>query len=481
MTGEDGWRDLVTAALVGTGRRSVPDWPPGIAARADASPEVRLLDAAAVGGALRRAGRLPESSDVEVVGAGDDVRPTAPERARQLLDLVLAQSPVGRRLQPALLAVWCRAAEQAGVRVHHAALVPLLEVATGEGDLRDVVRPVLDERGRWLAAQRKEWAWALGAAPDERVPEVEGWALLPTAARVAMLRTVRRTDPGAGLALLGSTWSSDPATARVDLLGALRVGIGLADEPFLEAALNDRSTKVREVARAVLDHLPASRRGARMAAVLAPLVSSRWRKASVELPLSPDPAAVRDGLVSGPRGVSQRAWWLGVLTRGAPLSVWTDATGMKPERIVATLEEPAALLALRETALARGDVEWARAFVAHGWEPRLLRLLPADERAGVLTSRISATRQRVELVEVVRHLAGPWSEAVSSQVLHQLVKLPDAAVDDVLLARVLATRLHPASRPLVERYAARDTPLHDPLHRAAHYLSLVPTIEESFA
>lgn len=479
------WRDLTTAAVVGTGRRAVPDWPPGLTRRGDVAPEQRLLDAAAVGGALRRAGRTTGTRDEPLDAAPADRRPAASERAARLLDLVLVQPPVGRRLQPALLRVWADEAERRGVRVPHAGLVPLLTAATADRALRDAVVPVLDARGRWLAAQRPEWAWAVAddSAGAEPVADVDplAWAQRPTAQRVVSLAALRAHDPARGRELLATTWGSDPAAARAELLATLVTGLSDADEPVLEAALDDRGAAVRQTARDLLDRLPASGRARRLGALLRPLVGAVDGRVVVELPTVPDRAAVRDGLVPGPRGRSERAFWLGVLTRGAPLEVWTEATGLDPTRVVATLDEPAASLELRVATRLRGDLSWARAHVAHGWEPTLLGLLPADERREVVVDRVARSATLAELVDVVRLLDGPWSPEVSHQVLTRLVALPDGSADTEALTLALATRLHPDARSQLEPLAARDTPLHDPLHRAAHFLSLVPTIQEAFA
>ncbi|HET6938703.1 MAG TPA: hypothetical protein VFI19_08865, partial [Nocardioides sp.] len=108
------WADLSAAALVGTSRRQVPALPAVLGTgRVGAAREVALLDAAALGSALRRAGvrtREPEPADA----AQDDARPAPPHRAAQLLELLLHQSPVGPTLMPELVRVWLDAADAGG-------------------------------------------------------------------------------------------------------------------------------------------------------------------------------------------------------------------------------------------------------------------------------------------------------------------------------------------------------------------------------
>ena len=68
-------------------------------------------------------------------------------------------------------------------------------------------------------------------------------------------------------------WETDSAQDRALAVAALAVGLGPADEPFLERCLDDRAKGVREEAQRLLDRLPGSARAARMAARLRPLIS----------------------------------------------------------------------------------------------------------------------------------------------------------------------------------------------------------------
>ncbi|WP_034807718.1 DUF5691 domain-containing protein, partial [Intrasporangium oryzae] len=74
------WRELGSAALVGTARRPVPALPdlgvPGLSLRDGARAEEALLTSAALGAMARRAGRVPEHSPVPEQSP-DDERPAA--------------------------------------------------------------------------------------------------------------------------------------------------------------------------------------------------------------------------------------------------------------------------------------------------------------------------------------------------------------------------------------------------------------------
>jgi hypothetical protein len=382
------------------------------------------------------------------------------------------------------LAVWLDEARRAGCRVHHATLVPLLQLATTTRELKSAVVPVLDSRGRWLAGANPAWSWvAETGTPGSAETDADEWSRLPTERRTLVLRDLRAVDPVRARALLESTWSSDPAPARVELLRALSVGISDDDEPFLEQALDDRAASVREVAWVLLDRLPESRRARRLGNLLEPLVSVSGmvrKKAHVDLPAAPDAAAVRDGLGKAPKGRSQRGLWLQRLASGASFDVWTRATGLDPETIVRTLDDADALAGLRSAAVGRQDVTWSRALLERGWDPLLARWLPADELADLMLSRIAQVKTVSDLTSAARIAPGPWPADVSAKVVARLGRIERPKPYSTELADVLAGRLHPSVAPQVQRLAATDDGTVAALQQLSQYLALVPTITEAF-
>lgn len=485
------WSSLGSAALVGTARREVPRAPDVLSTRVveragATSSEVSLLDALAVGTALRRAGRtgrhVPDHE--REAGAEPDRLPLAPATARQLLDLLLTQSPVGPRLTPLALGVWLREAARAGVRVHHASLVPLLTAATAAPELREAVVPVLDSRGSWLSSRNPVWSWVHAASPESEAVAAGDWASAPTERRAALLRSLRRTDPARARDLLDATWATDPAAARAELLATLEAGLSLDDEPLLERALDDRAAGVREVAHRLLDQLPGSARATRLAGVLGGLLSTSGvvrKKVHLELPQEPDAAAVRDGLGPAPKGRSQRGLWMERIAAGAPLETWTEVTGVDPAGVVRSLEDPDALRGLRSAVLGRRDADWARALLDVGWDGALMGLLPPDDAARRVLDRLEQVTTLHELAATLRLLPAPWSAEASARVVKRLTKLDPSAPGTADLVTVLALGLHPTAAPAVQRLAASSEGGRlTPLQHLVQYLSLVPTITEAF-
>ena len=463
------WRRLQSAALVGTGRRPPPSLEevelPRAAApapRTGARPEEAALDAAALGAALRRAGRVASASPVVVPEAPPERLPEAPPRARQLLELLLTQPPTEPTGTEELVLHWLATCHQAGYRVPHRLLPVLLESATGT-EQRARVGQVAGERGAWLAAQNPDWAWmhenphvqAASHGADELNVDPRRWALAPGALRVEQLRDVRRRDPAAGRDLLLTTWSKDSAKHRAALLETLLVNLGPDDEALLERALDDRAMAVRNRAAQLLDALPGSRRAARMAERLRPLVGEAGRlrrQLEVRLPDDPDAAGRRDGLGRPPAGRSSRSWWLELIVAGSPFDVWEGPA----DRVVARIKDKDVLSGLRTAATMRRDADWARALLDLGTDPELLAVLPPEERERRTVDELERAAD-TGVPALLAGLPAPWSPQLSAAAVARLARLKPEQTGRVLEAVLpgVVRGLHPDAVPALQRWRAR--------------------------
>lgn len=481
------WADTTAVALLGTGRRPPLPLPAEltVTGRADATPEELLLDAAALGGMLLRAGAGAATYEAEPPAPADDRAP-APDRAVQLLQLLLTQPPVGARLAPTALARWLTVAAAHRRRVPSAELPALLDAATRTPDLRPLVGPVAGARGRWLAGANPAWAWLATPVPTAsgRVPTAEEWARMPTADRVMLLAPLRDADPATARALVESTWSTESARDRPLLLGGLQHRLGPDDEELLERALDDRAVGVRTVAQQLLDRLPGSARAGRMAQRLRPLVRTSGllrRSLEIDLPTTPDAAGVRDGL--GPKPAnrsSERGHWLEQMAAAVPLDFWTEVTGRGPVDAWRMIHDasPEARSGVTRAAVSRHDVAWLRALIAHGSGGALLKHLPPADAAEMALGSLAQVRTH-DLAATLDALVGPWSRRLGDAVLDRLQaeKEPSGAVAATL--PTLAERLPPDVLPRLRRWAAADG---SPrlLGDLVQYLSFVPAIPEAF-
>jgi hypothetical protein len=458
----NGWDELVASALVGTARRppAVPVADPDSAlGRALGSipredPEGALLTAGAVVGLYRLAGRrlrvdtapLPAASPPETL-------PLCSPAAAARLDAI-----VGGRFRP-VLGEWLSLAAAAGAIVPPDRLPALLDVTTAGAGLRPSALPVIGERGRWLAARNPAWAWAAGGggSPEE---EAVTWATGSAAARRLLLGRLRATDPAAARDRLTSTWTTETPDDRASFVAALASGLSPDDEPFLEAALDDRRKEVRQAAADLLVRLPDSRLAARMAARARPLVrvtGSVRKRFEVILPTEVDPAMVRDGIVATPpAGVGERAWWLSQIVAAAPLRTWTEALGPPPARLVelagAGDAGPLVRRAWATAAARQADEAWALALLDAEVvrEPGLLQVVPHDRAVAVSTRLVADLGLAPAVVDVLQRCPVPWGPALGRTVVDRLGTAVQGRPQAELRARLadLAARLDPALAPL---------------------------------
>lgn len=420
MSGPD---DLVATALLGTERRpsAADGWPGALGAAAaavDGDPAAVLLSRAALATLWRRAGELPVPAAMPAPAPAEQ-RPAAPEAAARRLAGLLEDRETG------LLDEWLATAAARGYVVPPALLPDLLDRGSRLAAVRPALRVVAGERGLWLARQRPEWAWlarladeVAGAGQDGAGPpdlSDEAWRLGDQAARLRWVAAVRAADPARALAAVEQTWRSEPGPARAGLLAALAEGLGAADEPLLERALDDRRKDVRETAARLLAALPGSALGERMAARARAAVRLERgllrTRLVVEVPDDLDAAAVRDGVVDPPAnspttaGTGRRAGWLRQIVAAAPLSAWADLG--PPDRAVATTVAdgwaPVLHAGWAAAAGREGSLAWAEALLGAGVD--LGDGLGADRVAALLGALPEGDRARVAAL-VVRHALG---------------------------------------------------------------------------
>ena len=514
VTGAAAWQALVAAALIGTARR--PPSPSPLLAdlgldsgeRSEITdPAAALLTQATVLDAYRRAGRLAaEAPRTLPAPAEPDDRPACSTTALEVLELILSgEVPIPGGV--ALLAgQWLEGAARAGRRVPARLLPRLLDLGSTSPALQTALCTVVGPRGRWLAGHHDRWSWAAGEALDNLEAVQPRFATAAKAERLALLEAVRSADPARGLDMLRSTWKSDPLAERALLLAVLAVGLSDNDEPFLEAALDDRSAGVRQVAVDLLGRLPASSRAARMAERLQALVQRTTL--TFAPPGVPDGAARRDGINdAAPAGMGVSAWRLAQLVGGAPLSFWTEHLGLTPAETVmlATADgEPARatraqrggrgapagplLLGLEAAVIAqagRAHPEWAMAVFAQRPSPRVLAALPPGPAAEQLMRLLGGgLGPSPAVAELFAACPGPWPKSLGEAVLDRYRQLGARAVLELQAALpVLAARLDPSALPLVETWVlalADDQGLRRRVQTLGHALSLRAVIEREF-
>lgn len=416
-----GVAELGAVALVGTARRPPPAGLTVAGRRVDGPPAVALLAAASLRGTAIRAGARAESTDATPEGHPPETLPAAPQAACRLLDVLLAGAAGGGLERRPLVDVWLRQGASAGYRLPYALLTRIL-IESGSLDDTAGLVAMLGERGRWLARQHPDWSAVLddaGADDDGEAADVDvdTWPTADTATREAMLHRLRTLAPTAGRELVASTWSDDKAADRERNLRGLATNLGADDEPFLAAALADRSKKVRAAAVELLLDLPDSAWSQRLVGHLDGLarVEGRLRKKLiVELPDEVDE------LGDPPPGRSRRGHHLELLVGLAPLDRWTALTGWTPAELVARTDSDDVVRGWVRAASRRRDRAWAEALLPIMPMPTLVDALDAD--AEDLVARVVANAPAAIAMGIAVRFAGDdgWSDAMSRAVIARL-------------------------------------------------------------
>ncbi|MZD03700.1 hypothetical protein GTW43_01180 [Streptomyces sp. SID5785] len=444
------WDELVTAALLGTERRS-------------STTPTALLDAAAVETVRRRAGLRPVAAAALPDPAADDPRPALPAAARHRLALLLTDRPgtggARRGSAPDLLELlpqWLTLAQAHGYAPPPELLPALLDAARGRTDLRPQVLAFAGPRALWLARLNGDWKFALRATPGAGASlpspdDAEGvgrlWAEGLFAERVALLATVRAHDPAAARELLAGSWRAERAEDRLMFLDSLRARLGDTDEEFLEQALADRSRNVRATAAELLSALPRSALAARMAdrALSCVALDRAAGVVVVEAPHECDPAMERDGVVPRPpAGRGERSWWFGQLVEAAPLDRWAARFGGRPPEEIVALEVADGWQgelhgAWCRAAVRQRDTAWSRALLGQPTAPgaagpgavslaeraKLLAALPGEERAAWVAAFIAA-HGLSEAFQLLGVCGTPWAPGLGRAVVDALNIARDA-------------------------------------------------------
>ncbi|MFJ4025947.1 DUF5691 domain-containing protein [Paenarthrobacter sp. NPDC089989] len=491
--------DLRTTALVGTGRHPVPPLPDGLAAQPPPglTSEELLLGQAALADAITRASRKAEARGApRHEPAPADPQPEANAEAARLLDLLLNQSPVGQELRWQLVVDWLQLAADARRRVPHRLLPALFGLAAARTAVADHLEPAIGARGRWLqsldpgtraAAGRMSRRDAVGQDTEAAPSEVD-WAGLGSAEAAVELERLRAKDPVDGRVQLQAQWKTLSARDRAKFLEVLATGLNPDDEPLLEHALDDKAKTVREVGAALLDRLPDSARAGRMARRLEPLLHVRGvlsKRIEIDLPGEPGPDGLRDGLAPHPRsGEPDRLALLDTIIRGAPLTVWSSASGKDPEGTVKLLKGEARILRqVAATAALRGDLPWVRALLTVLTDTSLLNVLPADERSDYLAQHIrSSTELTLTLVPVLADIPRPWPADLAAAVLHRIAE-KNGGLLAARLAGVLPTALPPEAADRCRSmlgHSDDDATRRRILRDAIQYQSFLQSLTEAF-
>ena len=398
---------LTRTALLGTARTELP--PPANAAEervAGVSDEAAVLLRAAASDVWAEAGRVPEDAPDPPPVCPADPRPAPPPVVVRAAEKIFAD-------HRGLIAELSERLSATGHRLPHELLVAALDL-TPAAD-RDAVRPVLGERGRWLAAFGEAAHWAAGPAVDADDPEslALAWEEGDLPARRVALAAYRAADAADGRAKLEAVWNGERAAGRAVLVKQLAVGLSAEDEPFLTECLKDRSRFVRDAAADLLCTLPDSRFAGRMRehADGAVSIAGKLRKTlSVTVPDDIATVVAGDGLTlsdTPPKPLGRRAFRFVQVMEYVPPSHWEHRFSLPPGDLLAAASRGEDADALRA-----GWLRAAKRFADAGW----LAALARHAVAGQKTLREDAL---APLLELLPDLVPADAAAVAAELLGQ--------------------------------------------------------------
>ncbi|WP_433658663.1 SWIM zinc finger family protein [Nocardia sp. CA-128927] len=436
--------DLTSVALLGTARRA-PDLTRLAAPVADAAdrlpadPALRLLESAALQDIFARGGVRAATAKASEP-AEDDTRRLLPHTAAgRLARMLQERSP--------FLPEWFAAATPHDYRAPDALCGQLLDQAKSNAELREPLLRLAGTRGRWLAGQHPEWRKLVRQEPTV-APTEEVWQFGQPPERRGWLAELRGRDAGAARETLAAAWSKESGPLKAELLAVLADGISRADEPLLEAGLNDRRSDVRRTAAGLLTLLPDSAFAHRMTRRANDWIRVEHRMLHTELvvalPDTLDPPAQRDGITD--RSVEFSYRWGGApdgtagrlrqLVAATPLGHWTAVLGAPDKVVKATIDDrfrQPVFDGWVDAALAQHDSVWARALFDAGVPTdlamlrrrELFALLPSADRTKHLLNLDGSWLSEIEaLLPAMGH---PWPEPLAQHLILLLFERARAA------------------------------------------------------
>ena len=141
-----------------------------------------------------------------------------------------------------------------------------------------------------------------------------------------------------------ASWAEESPDFRVAALGALEVGLSLADEPLLTQCLGDRRRETRQQAQQLLACLPESGLAQRMRARAETILLFKRgllsRQIEVVLPEAFDPKWKADAIEEKPpAGVGEKAHWIRQILALVPVGHWLGRFSLAAADLIALAQK----------------------------------------------------------------------------------------------------------------------------------------------
>ncbi|HEX3641565.1 MAG TPA: DUF5691 domain-containing protein, partial [Ktedonobacteraceae bacterium] len=252
--------------------------------------------------------------------------------------------------------------QKAHLRLPHDSLPQALAYGTRNKQVRTALVPVIGERGRWLSQFNQEWKWVnqLLLEAEKSLPANAEtiWQEGSLEQRCMVLRNIREIDPTKARDWLAEVWKQEKAETRTAFITTFEVNLSLEDEPFLEKALDDRSTNVQSIAISLLAHIPGSTLAQRMQVRADAILTYTKGKITITPLETIDEHWKQDGLDKD--GAAKTSTLQQIISLVAP-SHWEERFGMIPEKLISALKKDEELMMLEawsQAALLYNATNW---------------------------------------------------------------------------------------------------------------------------
>ncbi len=327
---------------------------------------------------------------------------------------------------------------QAGLRLAPELLPTVLEMR--DQTKRDLLYPLLGQRGVWLSRHNPAWSWvgetanaAVGSLPADAETL---WQEGTTAQRLEVLRRLRVADPQLARQWIEATWKREKAELRTELVRMLAAFLSAEDEPLLERALDDKAASVRTAAAEILRRLTTSALAQRMRERAQAMLTYAKGALKVTPPGSLDASWQRDGIAAKVIKGDRTVWFMQVLS-SVPPAHWEERFDLSAEALIALASETK-----WEPTLLEG---WTRAAATFGGDSWLVPL-------GMYWSGPAKNRDRRQRAGEMYTLLGPLlPPSLQEEIAIRLIQAPDAAAGPSF-SEVISSVGQPWSVTLGEEY-----------------------------
>ena len=299
----------------------------------------------------------------------------------------------------------------------------------------ELVQPAIGPGGRWLLRQHPEWRLRLES------PEDFNWNTGSREQRLALLRHLRKSDPGQALELVQSTWQQEDYRDKAAFLGEMEWGLSAADEDFFEKGLGEGRKEVRQEAAKLLALLQGSRFVERMYGRAHDCFNWKANSLRINIPDAVSDDAVRDGILKihpGWKG-GAKAGYLGQVVSVVPPERWElffEKTPGEVLKLFAHSDWAGTLLrASAEAAVFHRNEKWLEALLEFWFEnensplwnspvgSQLLELAPASV---VNRLAIQAVKNQAGLPEesspvfrLLQNNTAPWGNELTTLIVRR--------------------------------------------------------------